>query len=208
MPVPFGLPQPHPGFEISIATRGMSQGLSQTDGIQIIPRAFVRIGPIQLGGQWRNVSNPAANGVAAFFARVSRRAGGTQIDLGAAYRIRTGTGAHPDSRAWEFSLGARTILGKTALRLSVEYSPREFEHGPALYIEGGATFGVGRATSVSVNLGRRESEGGPDYTSFNAGITRIVRQRLSLDARYYETDRSALGARYRGRIILAARLAF
>ena len=208
MPIPFGLPTPDPGFEISIASRGMSQGIAQTDGIQVIPRALVRIGAVQFGGQWRNVSSPNASGVAAFFMRISRSAGRARIDLGAAYRIRTGARANLDSRAWEFSAGARAVFGRSTLRLSAEYCPREFENGPSLYLEGGAAFRLGAATNASVNLGRRQRAGGPDYATFNAGVTRALGQRLSLDARFYETNRGALGARYRGRIILSARLAF
>lgn len=207
MPIPFGFPPPDPGVELFVASRGMAQGLSQTDGIQVIPRAYVRIGALQLGGQWRNISNPTANGVAAVFARISRRAGIVQLELGAAYRIRTGTAVRRDSRAWEFSLAARAAFGAAALRFSAEYSPREFETGASLYVEGGASYNLGGGASASLNLGRREREGGPDYATLNAGLTRIFWGKLSLDARIYATNRNALGERYRQRFILSARLA-
>ena len=206
MPIAFGLPQPDPAFEISIASHGMTQGISQTDGIQIIPRVSVRTGNFQLGGLWRNISNPNANGVAVLFLRFSRAAGPAQLDLGAAYRIRTGPRASRDSRAWEYSAGARAALGRATLRLSAEYSPKEFENGWSLYVEGGGALRLGAATSVSVNLGRRYREGGPDYASFNAGLTRALGRRLSLDARFYRTNRAELGPRFRERLLVVARL--
>ena len=49
MPMPFGLPPPDPAIELFVASRGMTQGLSQSDGPQVIPRAYVRFGEVQVG---------------------------------------------------------------------------------------------------------------------------------------------------------------
>ena len=208
MPVPFALPPPDPGFEISLASRGVSQGVVQTDGVQIIPRAFVRIGAVQIGAQWKNVSNPSASGVAALFLRANQTFGETQIDARAAYRIRTGTQASADIGAWEFSGGASRRFGRLGLRINAEYSPKDFESGQSLYLEWGSTVDVGQATTISANLGRRERDRGPDYTSFNAGISRLFQQRLLLDGRYHRTNRSELGPRFQGRLVFSARLSF
>lgn len=207
MPVLLALPPPDPGFELVLASHGMSQGVSQTDGVQVIPRAYVRIGPAQIGGQWRNIRSRSATGVAAFFLKFSGKLGGTQLEAGAAYRIRTGIKASADSKAWEFSGGAKRSFGRLGLRIGAEYSPKEFDDGQSLYVDLGSAFDVDRVTKVSVNIGRRERDGGPDYTSFNAGISRVIERRLTLDARYYTTDRAGIDARYRGRLVLSTRLA-
>ena len=207
MPVLLALPPPDPGFELVLASQGMSQGISQTDGIQVVPRAYVRIGSAQIGGQWRNIRSRSATGVAAFFLKFSGKVGGTQLEAGAAYRVRTGVKTSADSKAWEFSGGARKNFGRLGLRIGAEYSPIEFGDGQSLYVDLGPAFDVDQVTKVSVNIGRRERDGGPDYTSFNAGISRVIGRRLTLDARYYRTDRAGLDARYRGRLILSTRLA-
>src|SRR4026207_1082242 len=107
MPLPLALPPPDPGLEIALSSQGMSQGIAQTDGFQLFPRVFVRMGAAQLGVQWRNISSPAATGVAAFFLKSGRRVGKTQLEFAAAYRVRTGAQGPGDATAWEFSATAR-----------------------------------------------------------------------------------------------------
>ena len=47
--MPFDLPPPDPGIEISVATRGMSKGIAQTEGPQMIARSSVKFGDVQFG---------------------------------------------------------------------------------------------------------------------------------------------------------------
>lgn len=206
MPLPFGLPPPDPGFELFVASHGMSEGLSQTTGPQIIPRATVRSGSLQIGAQWRNISSPIASGIAALFVKWSRKRGRTQLELAALYRLRTDPAPRVDSDAWELDASFRRSFGKLGLRGIVEYAPREFEAGKSLYVELGPNFRVGKATTLSVNLGRRERARAPDYTTINAGLTHGVGDKLSLDARIYGTDHPERGMRYRTRLIVSARL--
>jgi hypothetical protein len=189
-----------------ISSQGMSQGLQQTTGVQVLPRVTLRAGDVTLGALWRNISNPSATGVAAFYARVARPVGKAQVEIGAAYRIRTGAEVRRENRAWEYSAALRHTIGKVALRLIAEYSPREFDSGYSLYVEGGAGMKVSRRTSLAVNIGKRERNGGADYTAFNAGISRILAQGLTVDARYYATNRPSVGSRYHSRLILSARV--
>jgi len=206
MPMPFGLPPPDPQFEMFVASHGMSQGLLQSDGVQLFPRALVRVGSVQTGAQWRNISSVTATGVAALFVRADRAFGKTQVQIGAAYRIKTGARAVRQNRAWEYSVLVRRRVGKLGLRTLAEYSPREFDLGNSLYVEAGSSLDLGRGTSASVNIGRRERDGAPDYTSFNMGVSQGVGSELVLDARIYGTDRADLGHRYRTRFALSARL--
>src|SRR4051794_40257961 len=115
------LPPPQPGFEIFIASHGMSQGLSQTEGVQVIPRAVVRIGRAQVGGQWRNIDSPIANGIAAVFVKAGGNIGRLRLDGGVAYRFRTAAKVPSHSEAWEFSAGAARSFGRFGLRVRAEY---------------------------------------------------------------------------------------
>ena len=206
MPLPFALPPPDPGFELFIASRGMSQGIAQTDGMQVRPRLLVRMGNAQLGAQWRNVSSPAADGVAMLFARYGRKVGKLQLEGTATYRIRTRVTRSFKATAWEFTGTARRGFDGWDARLEVQYSPDEFGNGRSVYVEAGPAIELAPATRLSANIGRRERRGAPDYTSFNFGVTTVVRERLSLDARFFDTDRSGLESRYRPRIVVSARL--
>lgn len=201
------LPPPDPGFEMVVSRPGMSQGLAQTDGIQLFPRAFVQVDGARIGVQWRNIDSVTANGVAAVFVSAARELKGVRIDAAVRYRIKTGVKGPARSEAWEFAFGARRSFGRLGVRFYAEYSPDEFGRGPSLWAEAGPTLAIGRQIQLSANIGRRERARDPDYTAFNAGVSRALGRRLSVDLRYFGTDRGHLGERYSGRITLSARLA-
>lgn len=202
-----GLPPPQPAFEIRLASRGISQGIAQTSGTQVVPRLFVRIGGAQIGGQWKNISSDAASGVAATFLGFTRQLHMYRLDARAAYRVRTAAKGPSDADAWEFAVGMTRDLGKSRLRARAEYSPDDFGRGESLFVELGSTLDIGKRTTLSVNVGRRQRDGGPDYTAFNVGFEQVIRRGLSIDTRYYDTDRSGLGDSYRGRIVVSAQWA-
>ncbi len=206
MPAYLDLPPIDPGVEIHVASQGTSKSVAQTDGAQVIARAYLRIDSVQLGAQWRNVDSRLAHGVAAVFVRYSSKVGTTGFEIGGAYRVRTGLKQPHDSRAWEFNGAASRRFGRTALRLGAEYSPKEFESGRSFYVEFGPSYDLDGAATLSANIGRVERVGNPDYTSFGAGISRVVSPRLTLDARYYWTNRGELGERFGDRIVVSARL--
>jgi hypothetical protein len=141
-----------------------------------------------------------------FFVRIDRKRGHAELEGTVLYRLRTGAKGAVARHAWEFDGSLRESFGKLDLRMIAEYSPKEFEAGQSLYIEAGPSFEVAKGTTVSANLGRRERSGAPDYSTFNLGMTHIIRQKVSLDARVYGTDRSELGTRYKTRLILSVRL--
>ena len=203
--MPATLPPIDPAIEIVIASTGMTQGTAQTEGVQIKPRAFIKIGDVQVGTLWRNIDSDLAGGVAVIFVRASRSVGQFHLDGGLAYRMRTGVKVRHDSHAWEFNAGARRDVGKLGLGVNAEFSPREFEKGYSLYVEGGPTLALNRATKLSVALGRRERRGAPDYWSANVGLTKTVINCLALDLRYYATDRPEVGERFHSRLVASAR---
>ena len=203
----FALPPFDPGIEISVASHGMSKGISQTKHEQYIPKLFVVHGDVQAGMQWKNVSQASASGEFSAFVSASHSFGSLQLTGGGAYKISTGTKPGWDKRSIELSAAAMRKLGKVSLRLSGVYSPDDI--GPAkqsLYVEGGPSFDLGKTLRLSANVGRRQREGSPDYTAFNAGVTKTLFKKLTLDARYYRTDRTSLGFTYRDRLVVTARL--
>lgn len=202
------LPPPDPGFELLISSHGTSQGLRLTDGAQLFPRVFIRLGDVQIGGQWRNISSPSANGVAAIFVKFGRKSGQCQMDAGLLYRMRTGAKQSANSRAWEFNGSGQCGFGRLGVRINADFSPKEFERGKSLYVAIGPSFEIDKLTRLSAGVGRRERDGAPDYTAVNAGISRAFDRFLTIDARFYDTSRSELGKPFRLRVVVSARLEF
>jgi hypothetical protein len=202
------LPPPDPAFEIVVASRGVSKGIAQTEGVQVIPKAFVQLGQMQVGGQWKNVSSPVADGEAAAFINFTPKLGQYQLTLGAAYKFQTDVTGETDDDSLEFTAVASRKFGKISVRASAIYSPDDLGGaGRSIYVEGGPTFDLDETMRISGNLGHRSRVNGVDYTSFNAGISKTLFKKLTLDLRYYDTARGELGEVYGNRVVLSGRLA-
>ena len=82
----FDLPPPDPGIEVVIASRGISKGLAQTDGPQMLVRPEVAFGPVYIGGYAKNVTSATLDGEAGPVAGFRTSAGGFDL-AGSAARI-------------------------------------------------------------------------------------------------------------------------
>ena len=204
--MPATLPAIDPAVEIVVSSTGMTQGTAQTDDVQIKPRLYLKIGQFETGLLWRNIDSDLAGGVGVIFVRTSRKLSRLQLDGGIAYRIRTGVKVPHKSHAWEFNAGLRRDFGKVILSGTVEYSPREFERGYSLYVEGGPVLTLTKTIKLSANAGRRERRGAPDYTAVNVGMTKVVVDGVALDLRFYATSKPDIGERYRSRLVASARI--
>jgi hypothetical protein len=203
----FDLPPPDPGVEIVVATRGMSKGVAQTDGPQVIGKGFLRFNALQLGLQWKNVSSTSADGEGSAFVSASRKFGSLQLTGGVAYKFQTGVRGHPDSTSWEFTAGAVRKLGPLSMRLNAVFSPDDLGSARrSLFVEAGPAVQLARGWTASAAIGHRGRQNGTDYTAFNAGIGKAGGP-VQLDLRYYDTNRSDVDI-YRGRIVASARVTF
>jgi uncharacterized protein (TIGR02001 family) len=201
------LPPPDPGFEIVVASRGMSKGIAQTDGIQVIAKPFVQLGQFQIGGQWKNVTSPVADGEAAAFINFLPKLGAYQLTFGAAYKFQTNVEGDTDDDSFEFTAAVARKFSKIGLRVSAIYSPDDLGAARrSVYFEGGPSFDIDTTTRLSANVGHRSRVEGVDYTSFNAGISKTFFKKMTVDLRYYDSDRSNLGEIYDGRVVLSGRL--
>ena len=203
------LPPADPGIEVTIASRGISKGIAQTEGPQIVVKPSIQTGPVQLGGQWKNLSSPTARGEASLFANVAPKVGGFQLSLGAAYKFQTGVREPTDDKSWEFTGHVIRKFGRLSLKLAAIYSPDDLGTARrSLFVEGGPTLEVGKTMRLSAAVGRRDRVDGDDYTAFNAGIAKTLFKGLTLDARYFGTNRSSLGEFYQDRVVLSAKMSF
>lgn len=203
------LPPPDPGIEVTFASYGMSKGLAQTDGAQLVGRGLVQIGAGQIGAQWKNVVAPNAKGEAALFAGITRPVDSVQLSLGAAYKFQTATRGNSDTDALEFNAAGVRKIGPHALRFSLVYSPDDLgSTTSSLFAEAGPSFALGRDWKLTAAFAHRWRGSIADYTAFNAGISRILFKKATLDLRYFTTAQTELGKAYRGRTVLSLRTSF
>jgi uncharacterized protein (TIGR02001 family) len=205
----FDLPPPDPAFEFSVASRGMSKGIAQTEGPQVILRGMGKSGPLEFGGQWKNVTSSTARGEASAFVNANHSFGRARVTGGAAYKFQTGVSGNTDSTSFEFNAGATATFGKAALRATAIYSPDDLGSAKqSLYLEAGPSLEVVKSLRASANIGRREREQGDDYTSFNLGLSYTIEKNILVDLRYYDTAQSQLGENYEPRVVVQARVTF
>jgi len=205
----FALPPFDPGIELVVSSRGMSKGIEQADEPQVIPKLYLQVGDVQVGGQWKNVTSATANGEAAAFVNATRKVGAFQFAIGAAYKFQTGARPGTDSDSLELTGGVTRKMGKLSLKANAIYSPDDLGAARhSLYLEAGPSLDITKSLRLSANVGRRTRKGSPDYTSMNVGATETLFRGFALDLRYYRTNRGELGKIYRPRLVLAGRWSF
>jgi len=205
----FAIPSPDPGIEISALSQGMSKGLRQTDGVQILVRPELAIGPLFVAALYKNVTSPTADGEAALLVGLRRHLGGFDLAASAAYKWNTRAHAQADRDCLEFTATASRRFGRVTPRISLTWSPDDLGGTRAsLYAEAGASFSLFAGASFSANIARRMRDGAPDYVAFNAGASYAITRNLTADLRYYDTAQSRLGPIYAPRLVASARVHF
>lgn len=202
------LPPVVPAFEFTVSSQGMSKGVLQSDGPQFIPRASLKMGRLQLGGQWKNLSTNSANGEGSLFGGWNGKAG--KVDLGASvtYKFLTAASGSGNRTTWEFAGNVGRKFGKLGLRASTVYSPDDFGGTKSsFYVEGGASYDLSWKLKASAAIGFRERKGNRDYTAYNIGLARPIGKKLTVDMRYYDTDSGEYGENFDNRIVGSIKLA-
>ena len=208
--MPFDLPPPVPALEFTLSSHGMAKGISQADGPQVFPKFSLKSKGFQAGAQWKNISPKVAGGEAQLFAGWSGKSAGFTLAGGVAYRILTDPRiAAGNSQGWELNASLARKFGPLGLRVLGLWNRDDYGPvGPSLYVEGGPSLALPKGFSVSAAVGHRGRRSGVDYTSFNAGLSKIVAKKMTLDLRYYDTDRGELGYVYAARLVGAVKVAF
>ena len=203
------LPPLQPHIEISLASQGISKGVRQTEGPQLVVRPELGIGPMTIAGYWKNVDSANAEGEGGLSAGLRHSLGGFDFSVGAAWKFNTSVRGPYDGEAAEFVGTVSRRFGPVTARASLTYSPDELgSTGESFYWEGGATYALRSNTRISAAVSRRERDGGPDYTAFNVGVTQTLWRGISADLRYHDTGENELGEIYEGRVVASLRARF
>jgi hypothetical protein len=203
------LPAPDPGIEIVVATRGISKGLAQTDGPQLVVRPELVFGPVHVGGYGKNVTSPTSDGEVGAVLGLRTAFAGFDLAASATYKRAVAPVGPVDRNAIELAGSASRRIGPVTARATVTWSPDDLgSTGRSLFVEGGVSVILARSMTAGIGFGLREREGGPDYSAFNVGLTHTLARGISADVRWYDTDRSALSDAFEGRLVAALRARF
>ena len=201
------IPPPDPGIEISLASRGISKGLAQTDGLQVVARPELAFGPVWLGFYAKNVDSSTSEGEAGPAIGLRTRAGGVDLAASATWKIGIEPRGPLNDDALELFGSAGRRFGPVNARLSVTWSPNDLgSTDETLWAEAGLTYTVRDGTALVANLGRRERDGGPDYTAYNVGLTQTLFGPFTADLRWYDTSRGSQGEAFESRFVATLRI--
>ena len=134
---------------------------------------------------------------------------GYSFDFNVAYKNRLDADAGYDEDGWEFTGNASRSIGPASARLQVQYSPDAAGSTDSFtWIEGRVGWAFTPKLDGTVAVGRREQDGAPDYTGWNAGVTYALTDALDLDLRYYDTDADTFGEQYEDALVAKVAYAF
>ncbi|WP_294172594.1 TorF family putative porin [uncultured Sphingomonas sp.] len=205
----FDLPPPDPAIELSVATRGYSKGIAQTEGPQLLVRPELQLGPALLSVYAKNVTSPTSDGEAGISG--GYRFGLAGLDVAATVVVKTllDPSNGVDATALELIGGLSRTSGPFSGRLNYFFSPDELgTTRRSHYLEGSGTYGLGRGFSASAGLGVRRRVASPNYVSYNAGASYKISDQLTADLRWFGNDRSELGAFFKDRLVGTLRARF
>jgi hypothetical protein len=198
------LPPPDPGIEISLASRGYSKGLAQTDVPQLLVRGELVFGPVYLAAIAKNVTSPLFDGETFAIVGLRKKVGGFNLAGSAAWRRMIAPVGTVDANALELNATVSRAIGRLTPQISVTWSPDDLgSTRRSTYTEAGAGYRLAKGLTLSAAVSRRERRAGLDYTAYNAGLGYALDKRLTLGLRYYDTNRGG-DPIYKQRLVLSA----
>lgn len=128
---------------------------------------------------------------------------GFDLDLNATHKWRVDSDPGVDATAWEFTADVKRAIGPADGRIRVQHSPDGTgSTGAWTWVSAQAGWEFTPRLSGSIELGRREQDGAPDYTGWNVGATYALTRALELEVRYHDTDADLPGRQYRGAVVV------
>jgi uncharacterized protein (TIGR02001 family) len=203
------LPAPDPHVEITVASTGISKGLAQMDGPQLEVISGVSLGSFSINGYAKNIQSSGDNGVEiGASVGFERELGGTELSVNIGYKTLSAIDTD-DPSALEVEAIATRSFGPVSVSATAIYTPDDTgSTDQAVFGEAELTWEVAEKIEVGAALGRRERDGSPDYTAFNVGISHEPLTGVTIDLRYYVTDREDEGEQYQPGLVASARARF
>ncbi len=166
-------------------------------------------GRFYAGPAFEGVRGNGADVEARFTAGFTPEAYGYEFDFNIAYLNRLDAEAGYDQDGWELEANVSRSIGPATGAFQVQYSPDAAGSATSfVWVEAKLGWDFTNRLSGSAAVGRREQNGGPDYTGWNAGLTLGLTNALDLDVRYYDTNAHDQGRQYRDGLVAEVSYAF
>jgi hypothetical protein len=206
--MPF-LPPPDPGIEISVATRGMSKGLSQTDGLQVVGRGELAFGPLFLSALGKNITSPTADAELQFATGARLKVEGTEVSVAATLKRLVGLDGQRNPTALELNANVSHPFGNVTPRVQLIYSPDDLGSTTySIYAESGIAWKFHPKIQLSTNVGRRHRGNSLDYTSANVGAAVTITRNFTGEVRLYDTNKSEVDDPFKRRLVASLKAKF
>jgi hypothetical protein len=182
----------------------MSKGVARTDGGAVSGRLEIDAGPLY-GGAFAVTDNTlGADAEVQVYGGTKFTVLGAAIDLRGSYKTLRGAAQGQENSEFEARAQAARYFGPVVAKVSVDYTPDNYGAAikQAVYAEGNLGYGIAKGSFASVGYGIRRTEGGFDYNAWNVGLTQALTDKLALDVRYYDTDKSDVDKRHAGRAVV------
>jgi uncharacterized protein (TIGR02001 family) len=202
------VPPPVAAIEFNLSSQGISKGLAQTRGPQVLARGELNFGAVYLGGYAKNVDSATSDGEVAALVGLRGKLAGFNMSVSAALKNAVHAAHGSDAHAIEVQASIVRSLGPITPHLALAWSPDELGSTRcSLFAEAGAAFRLTKTLSGSAAVGHRTRTGGADYTAWNAGMAWTAARPLTIDLRYYDSEGGDSFA-YRPRLVLSGRWRF
>lgn len=199
-------------FELGAGTDNRSKDASKSgnDGYAFGSATWESAdGLFYVGPGFQTIQAGGSNVEAEFVVGYQPEAFGYRFDFNVAYKNRLDAEAGYDQDAWEITGNASRSIGPASARLQVQYSPDAAGSTDSFtWVEGRLGWDFTPQLNGTVAVGRREQNGAPDYTGWNAGVTYALTDALELDLRYYDTDAHTFGEQYENALVAKVAYAF
>lgn len=206
----FDLPPPDPTIQIELASTGISKGLGQTTGPQLVVRGGLTLGVFSVEASGKNIDSNDDGGVESYLsAGIATKTKGFDLSARGGLKSVHGIAGQVDRRAFEMRVDAGRQFGAVRALATIIYSPNDTgATRSALFVEGGLSWEARKGTRIGARIGRRERSLAPDYTAYNVGVTQDIIPQLSADVRLYDTNASDLGYAFQRRLVGSLRAKF
>lgn len=199
-------------FELGAGTDNRSKNASKSgnDGYAFGSATWKsENGLFYAGPGFETIQAGGSNIEAEFVVGYQPEAFGYRFDFNAVYKQRVGAQAGYDEVGVELTGNVSRSIGPASARLQVQYSPdAPGSTDTFTWVEGRVGWDFTNRLEGTVAVGRREQDGAPDYTGWNAGVTYAVTDTLDLDLRYYDTDAHTFGEQYEDALVAQVAYAF
>ncbi|WP_292224358.1 TorF family putative porin [Brevundimonas sp.] len=179
-------------FNIGATNNYVFRGLTQTDEKFAVQGGldFATDGGFYAGAWASNVDfKDGTDAEIDLYGGYRTEAAGFAWDVGVIAYTYVGAPSGVSYNNYEVKVGASRAFGPATIGATLYYSPDSWGvENESLYAELTGAYTVSDKISISGAVGRQTFDPGSDYTTWNAGGTYALTDKLGLDLRYYDTN--------------------